>query len=57
MKNFLKSFFKKREPIDRGASEVWDSLSESEKDDLRYFQKNLWKGLRIPEDKKDDKLD
>lgn len=54
MKNFLKGLFKKRqwgrEPIQRDASEVWDSLSESEKEDLRYFQKLVYRGLKTNED-------
>jgi hypothetical protein len=33
----------------------WDGLTEQEKDDLRYFQKLVFRGLKIkPEDCDDD---
>jgi len=48
---FLKRWFKKNTPPTYPtASEMWEGLSESEKDDLRYFQKNMYRGLGLNED-------
>lgn len=35
----------------------WEGLSESDKEDLRYFQKLMYRGLKIKEEDCDDKED
>ena len=48
---FLKKLFKKHTtPTYPTATERWDALSEDEKDNLRYFQKNMFLGLGLNED-------
>ena len=60
---YLKRFLKNHTtPTYPTAEERWDSLSEAERDDLRYFQKLVFRGMGLSEDgtkkiDKDNKLD